>query len=156
MNIEELGVISDIISGVAVVISVLYLAYQVKKGNSIMLLERMDAAMNTQDSVNILAASNIGFCELMVKADENFSSLSDAERIQHMHMSWSYFNPLWEVYMSQQAGILPKTAWDAWTKGYKLCVQEDRGAKALWGRTRDARPPEFRELVDKLFLEIEK
>ena len=111
MNIQDLGAIGDLVGGAAVVVTLLYLAIQIKQNTKINAsIIRQNFYDSTQQQI-LHAVESPGFNELINRGWTTDESLTGAERTQiwrHMQGVLIGYQGAFEQYKS---GALPKEDW---------------------------------------------
>jgi hypothetical protein len=148
MTLADIASIGSLVSGVAVLISVVYLAAQVRQNTAS--LQRAEAN-ETQNQASVFRSSIVNnrdvaeFWTTGLKADGVLDEV-DELRFQTLATEqfwWSYH--LWD---REQRGIMPKGSWTTmspWLLGMLISV---RGAK-FWALHKSVTPRDYVEVVDR-------
>ena len=123
MNLEELANLGEAISGFAVIFSLLYLAYEVRRNTQ---FQRATSASESQDSlaiINELIASDEPLAELFsrVVASGSLEALTPQESIRFMALACANMQRFESMYFKYEAGILEPRIWSLrrnWMAGF--------------------------------------
>ena len=117
MSWDAIGAVGEIIGAAAVVISLIYLAIQIRTQNA----ESRAAAMH-DISVGWRAASeqftNGELAAIFIKANRDFDSLSESEALQFVAGVHGIFRVFEEAYHQYQAGRLDSNLWAGMNRQY--------------------------------------
>lgn len=148
MNLTELAAIGNFVSGVAVFISFVFLALQLRQANrnqrSLMQHGRSGHARDV-----FLRFADPGVTALVLRAFEADPTLSDAEYFAFYSLAGAIFHNYEDSFRQFQAGTLDRDSWesDRRTLSWLLTVPAYRAA---WRAMRDSIGGEYREFVDTL------
>jgi len=148
MDIMKAALIAEIVGAVAVVVSLVYLAIQIRVQNNESRIAAMhDISVGYRDSL-----ANFAFPDqaaLFNKAIDDYDSLTHTESIQLIAILGRIFRVWEEAFMQHQAGRLDERVWRSMLRqfqGYMAVVPYQR----VWDLRRDYFDPEFSAFVDKL------
>ena len=150
MSWEAIGAVGEIVGAAAVVVSLLYLAFQIRNQNA----ESRAAAIH-DFNVGFREASTIftdgELAEIYVKANDDFDSLSDAERIRLLgafHLPARVFE---EAFEHHRQGRLDPLAWAA-IEGHFAALFSSPAYQGFWNLRAFSYRSDFRDYVDSLKL----
>lgn len=147
LTLERGALIADIIGGVAVVISIIYLAYQVGENTDALKVQTSQALLE----LHIQRAAwyqDLDHVEVMLRGDSKPSSLSSAEWAMYTKDKATAFN-LWEqANYGYRLGGVDEEQWASWDRyfAYSLCTP---GTLYFWEIERHAWGEPFQEHIDK-------
>lgn len=147
VTLERGALIADIVGGIAVVISIIYLAYQVGENTDALKVQTSQALLE----LHIQRAGwyqDLDHAELMLKGDSKPSSLSPAEWAKYSKDKTTAFN-LWEqANYGYRLGGVDEDQWTSWDRyfAYSVCTP---GTLYFWERERHAWGKPFQEHIDK-------
>ena len=114
MNIMELGAIGELVGGVAVIASLIYLAVQIRQNTRATYASSYQAFTDSVNDTNRLIAADPELArmhfELGTKAYEEFT---DVERTRWMHVMFSFLRSLEALYYRRSQGAAAAQAWRA-------------------------------------------
>jgi len=148
MNWDAIGAAGEVVGAIAVVVSLMYLAVQIRAQNRESRLASIHEILNAFRNVQS-AIADIESCDLVVKASEDFSSLSDSERLRTMMIIMPNLRVWEEAYHQYRGGRLDEELWNAFVAQFRdifavSFVQE------IWTLRKHVFTESFRQYVDKL------
>ena len=145
--IEHLGNIGDFVGGVGVVITLVYLATQVRQNTRALKLSSIQQIMGTSVSVNE-AASSGPVPEILAKL-ENKERLDDGEFARFLLHIWAMLTHHWQVFHQYENGMIDEHVFDIYMTRLRLTMSSSL-SRALWRtRLRESFPVDFQECVEK-------
>ena len=91
MNWDAIGAIGEIVGAVAVVISVIYLAIQIRIGSSAVSTNLRDSIYSSFFEWNYQLTADPGFAAMFHRGLQDFNSLSEEEKPRFMHTAYGFF-----------------------------------------------------------------
>lgn len=141
MDIETLALIAEVVGGFAVVVSLLYVAFQVRQNTSALKVSTLQDLVANQNAAHDIIANNPDLADLMVKADRDYENLSEAERKRFTSTCFSLFNVLQTAYSNNQAKLMDAELWEAWMRGYGVLLKASPGIVKEWQSIRETYTP---------------
>jgi len=148
MNWDAISAVGEIIGAVAVVISLIYLSFQVKQNTSAMRSLTHQEHFNAAQDFNTVIASNPEFAKLIVKADDDNESLTPSERIQLSHHYINLFTLWHSAFENQKSGLLGDSGWRVWDGGCKSILISQRAMRDTWNTAGQIYGPDFSKYVN--------
>ena len=153
MSLSDLASLGSFVSGVAVLISLVYVSIQVRQAarhqRSLMMQGRAARVMNLQ-----LNQTSPAFASIWLKAMEMPESLTDLEMAQAIAFGGAVFNSAEESWLEGREGLQSKTAHEA--TGRRIAQQfKSPFLRVIWTVTRPMFDPEFAEGADRLLAETQ-
>ena len=147
MTIQDLGSIGELIAAIATIVTLLYLALQLRENTTAIRGEARRASRSSSGNANLAIAQDIKVAALFNAGLRDFDSLSPDEHTQFAFL-------LAEIVSAQQAsheevvaGILPKEHLSTLADSLGPLIGSPGGHK-WWKRYRRGYPSEFRKYVD--------
>ena len=156
MSLEDLGNIGEFVAAVAVVISLIYLAVQIRQNTRSVRMASHHSINTSLHDLSKLGASDPALAELWLKGRRDLDSLSEVERFQfEMIASW-LFRLYEELFNYHRRGQIDSTFWTA-RSGNILAYMSLPGVRQWWETTQLTFPvkggeqfsQEFREYIAK-------
>jgi len=153
MNWEAIGAVAEIVGVVAVLVSVLYLAKQVKVGNDL-------ARTNTFREImyGLVAHNNVMFgpenVELLVKGYADYSSLSATERLRFENLLGNFFQYAEDSWHSAQVELLGHETLENWSWYLRTQFFSHIGVRDWWAHYKSGYAPGFQEWVDSVIQSV--
>ena len=149
MTITELGAIGELVGGVAVIGSLLYLGLQVRQSNS---LARAETEMRSGISAaefNALLASDAELSTLWHRALRDREPLQPDDRDRFSLLLSNAFFRIEAIFFNYQRGLVGKTAWAEWEE--LICdTLQSSPVQDWWKRERVPFSGAFRRQVEAL------
>ena len=117
MNWDAIGAVGEIIGALAVVISLLYLAVQIRTQNK---QARLSALHEMSKEFREATASfaHQGVADIFIRANEDYGSISDAESVRLVVLVTNLLRAWENAFMEYRDGDLDKNVWDALSRDY--------------------------------------
>lgn len=146
MNWEALGAIGDIVGAFGVVISLLYLAIQIRAQNR---ESRIASVHELTESFRdaILSFQNPNLADVWARAKTDFESLSETERLQFMSMVQHIFRVWEDAFRQYQGKRLDPTMWEAMVVQFSGYLSLP-GVMRVWAIRKQSYGADFRHFVD--------
>ncbi len=148
MNWDAIGAIGNLIAAFAVVISLIYLALQIRSQNSQARLSALhEMSREFRGTTAMFATKNIS--DIFVRANQDYSSISEAESIQLIVLVTNFFR-VWEnTFLENRDGNLDENVWAALSRDYT----QPMGASSflhIWTLRKQNYDPSFQKYVDSI------
>lgn len=148
VNWEAIGAVGEIIGALAVVISLLYLAAQIRAQNAQAKLAALHEMSNRfREVTNLFASGDIA--DIFVRANDDFGAISDAESVRLIVLTTNLFRAWEEAFLEKRDGYLEPEVFEALSRDYT----QPMGAASfrhIWKLRKQNYDPDFQEYVDKL------
>jgi hypothetical protein len=148
MNWEAIGAIGEIVGAAAVVFSLVYLSVQIKTQSAESRVAAIhNIAVGFRES--IAAFSDSELAEIMVKGNNDISSLTEVERVRIITCGQRVLRVFEEAFGLQNKGRLEPSLWNPMVKQYRAILG---GAcfQFVWSARKEYYSDDFREFVDSL------
>src|SRR3954453_16189016 len=149
MNWDELSAISQLISSVAVVFSVLYLAIQVHQSTRIAKLAAQDAAAAALRDVTKPFAENAELARIWRGGLENLDALSVEDQARFFHSTYQFLKAYETIHFHHIYGLMDDQIWEGWCGLLKHYIASP-GIAHYWDLRRDLFSKRFQEFVTSL------
>jgi hypothetical protein len=148
MNWDAIGAIGEIVGAIAVVVSLVYLAIQIRGQNRESRLAAMhEIAVAYRESNIPFADANLA--DILVRAHHDTTQLTEAEILQLIVSVQGVFRVWEEAYYQNKAGRLDEHLWAAILREYSSYLSA-AGFDFVWQLRKDGHNDEFRLFVDSL------
>src|SRR5204863_9347509 len=114
MNWEAVNAISQLVSSVAVVLSVLYLALQVHRSTRVAKLATQDAAAMALRDVTKPFMENAEVERIWRIGLEDIGALSVEERARFFHAAYQFLKAFETIHFHYVYGLMDKQLWEGW------------------------------------------
>jgi hypothetical protein len=147
MNWELVGVIADVVATIAVIASVVYLAFQIKQQAKSEQVESVKG--NIEGDAALLAVAQDGeLAQIFVDALREFSLSDPAKNLRFSNAFGVMLGSAARQYENVLLGFSTEAHFQDRNHGH-LVLLETRGGSEFWHRHSGSVPPEFREFVNR-------
>ena len=147
MNWDAIGAIATVASAVGVLLSVLYLAAQVKKNTEESRIVRGQNLIAGVSDVSALIAANLELSEIVRAGMLDYEALTEIDRFRFSFLFFSFMAKYDFSYQQRIAGRIDDALWAQTT--YEICTFiKLPGANQWWEKDKDRFTPAFRQSVD--------
>ena len=149
MSLEQLGLIANIVGAIAIVITLVYLAIQVKDNS------RSSRSASVTDATTAMQAfyqelgSNPETCKLFLQAVTNPDALSELEKFQYVMLMHSCFLGFQRSFILAREGTLDVALRDSIGTAMQA-INRSPGMHLYWRQRKAYFQPEFVEWVEGL------
>lgn len=147
MSLEDLGNLGEFVAAAAVVVSLIYLALQIRQNTDSL---REAARRSTQDTIyrlNLLFVENPEVAALAMRGAAEAESL-DPLKISRLHMLFmTTFLHYQDVYHRSQRSLIEPHLWDV-QESHMLRFLQQKGLSAWWDRNKRSLSSDFAQYVD--------
>ncbi len=144
MTLNELGSLGEFISGLAVVVTLVYLAVQIRHNTravrSSMHQDMIESTLRIAESLS--DNENVG--RIVLKADEDYDSLTREERIRFEAYAERVFGNFESVFYSYRNSMIEEDLWESWESSYLADISR-ASMRRFW---QEERPQHLRDLMD--------
>ena len=116
MELDQLGSIGSIISGIAVVISLIYLAIQIRQNTEAGRTSTYQSIVSDFGTMNNNLAGNPELSHMFVDALENYHKFDDQEKARISQMFFQIFRMFENMFYQQKKGYLDQDLWIGWKR----------------------------------------
>lgn len=156
MNWDAIGAIAESIGALGVVISLVYLALQIRQSGSSVEQNTVALRSSTYQSIvdavanyNSFILQNERLAELTWKGRTEFNSLSEDERRLFQVYLANIFHCFSAAQYHFESGLLPKEEWYGF-RNILAATFQSPGVNAAWDHLLPTFPPRFQELVARI------
>jgi hypothetical protein len=114
MNWDAINAVSQLISSIAVVVSVLYLAVQLRSSTRVARVAAMDAAAAALRDVTKPFMENAELARLWRTGLENLDALSPEDQARFFHAAHQFLKALETIHYHYVYGLLDSQLWQGW------------------------------------------
>jgi len=150
MTLEQLANIGEIIGGIGVVISLVYLAIQIRANTEAERTSTYQSIVSDFGALNNTMASTPELSHMFVEAMEDYHQLSSDDKARISQLFFQCFRYFENMFYQHQKGFLDEEVWIGW-KRLMLTYYSRPGFQTWWEHRRDVFSEPF-----AVFLETEK
>ena len=142
MSLDQLANIAEIVSSVAVIISLVYLALQIRSSTEAQRTSTYHSIVSDFAALNRSIASTPELSFLLVNAMENFYDLKPDEKARMSQLFFQLYHFFENMYYQNKKGYLEEEVWAGW-KLLMLTYHSRPGFQAWWKNRRDVYSASF-------------
>lgn len=116
MNWEAISAIGQLIGAVAVIITIIYLAIQMKQNTAAVATSTYESTMTGFNNINIMVASNPTLASILNRGCMSTDELTETENVQFNFILRCYVNQWWKLFKLYERGGLSRTEWSVFAK----------------------------------------
>ena len=148
MNWDAIGAIGNIIGAFAVVVSLIYLAIQIRTQNKQAKLSAFHEMSRELRVVTVMFASK-DVSDIFVRANHNYDSITEAESIQLIVLVTNIFRAWENAFIENRDGNLDKNIWEALAREYTQ-IMSIPSFQHIWAIRKQNYEPNFQHYVDSI------
>jgi hypothetical protein len=149
MNWDAINAVSQLVSSIAVVVSVLYLAVQLKSSTRVARVAAMDAAAAALRDVTKPFMENAELGRLWRAGLENLNALSAEDQARFFHATHQFLKALETIHYHYVYGLLDTQLWAGWRELLHHYVATP-GIQFYLSRRSELFSERFRKFIDEL------
>ena len=149
MNWEAINAISQLVSSIAVVFSVLYLGIQVHRSTRIAKLATQDAAATALRDVTKPLMENADLERLWRVGLEDLTALSAQDQARFFHAAYQFLKAFETIHFHYVYGLMDQQLWEGW-RGLLRHYVAAPGIAHYWKLRPEVFSERFRKFVDAL------
>ena len=142
MTISELGSIGDFVSSIGVIVSLVYLAIQIRKGAEAARTSTYQSIVSDFGALNGTIAATPELSFLFVNGMENFEDLEPDQKARVSQLFFAVFHFFENMFYQYRNGYLEDDVWLGW-KRLMLAYYARPGFQAWWSARRDVYSESF-------------
>ena len=136
MNIEIIANYAEIVGGIAVLISLLYVALEIRRNTRSSLSQTNMMAHESMANVSLEIAKNEQLSSLFRRGLLDFDKLDTEEKFQFLALMTSLYRRFENVFYQNKKGLLEKELWKGYSHSMTAYMNTD-GGKAFWKYRKD-------------------
>lgn len=147
MNLEQASNIGDLVASVTVIISLIYLAQQIKQNTDEMKLNAARNATKDLSEFLMLPAGSEDFADIFVRGFNDFANLKSLEQVRFFAFMHKYFRTAEATLFQFNRGALDPDLFDGHSHQF-FSLTSLQGARHYWNERRSWYSKAFQEYVD--------
>lgn len=152
--LEDLGNIGDFLGGITVIVTLLYLAYQVRQNTKSTHSASYQAIVSTMSTFSREVAYENERSEIFSRGMMEPEELTISERIRFSLLMTSYFRNFENIHFQYQSKAIPDDVWEGWA--YRMASSlKTPGCLLWWQRDQLSYSARFRKYINEEALYID-
>jgi hypothetical protein len=127
MTIFELGALGEFVGGIAIIVTLIYLAVQVRKSQQATISATLNASIGEFNHLSAMLAADPGLAEILERGNAQPESLDDSEQRQYVWLNRCYINNYFNMYRQHLDGNCSKELWQNLAKELKWWLDSPGG-----------------------------
>jgi len=148
MDIAVVGVVAEVVGAVAVVVSLAYLAVQIRSNTREVKTENVHRVTDSFNVLNLTLAADEELAALWHKGSASYEDLGDTEKARFNFMWLSAFRIYDSLYYQIQRGTGDETLWQTELETLKWLFSSP-GTREWWRQQQFTFSPGFKEFIDQ-------
>ena len=150
MTLNELGSLGEFISGLAVVVTLIYLALQIRHNTravrSSMHQDMVGSTARIAQSVS--DSPDVG--RIVLKADEDYDNLTKEEFIRFEAYAERVFGNFESVFYSYRNSMIEQDLWESWEASYLADISRN-AMRRFWHEDRPMHLRDYMDFIDQFY-----
>ncbi len=150
MTLSDLGNLGEFIGAIAVVVSLIYLALQIRHNTravrSSMHQDMIESTLRIAESVS----DNADVGRIVLNADEGYDELTKGERIRFEAYAERVFSNFESVFYSYRNSMIEEDIWESWESSYLTDISRI-SLRRYWQEQRPQHLRDFMDFIDEFY-----
>jgi hypothetical protein len=142
MTIEQMGSIGEVIGGIAVLVTLIYLAIQMRQNTQMMRAAAHHSVNELGVHINLALGTDPEASRVLQLGSENYKELDPHQRLMFHLMMRANFSGAEDFYIQAREGLLDIGMWESRKLSMTRYLLQP-GVQIWWGRNRDLFSPDF-------------
>jgi hypothetical protein len=143
-NWEAISAISSVLGGLGVVISVIFLVYEVRRNAQAIEGATVQGLMSLEHSVFTTLADN---ADLFARGRRDRTALTEEDMFRFDRLASSYMSLAYSAFVQHQENLIDDETWDAYVNAARTYLMHPGFAQS-WDVFKVGYPRSFRDLID--------
>ena len=149
MTIESMANYADIIGGIAVIVSLIYVGVQIRRNTKIGLSQTNQAAHESLANVSLEVAKNRELAVFLRKGLTTFEQLTDDEEFQFLLLMVTVFRRFENIFYQHKKGLLEDDLWEGYRQSNLIYFFTD-GGQAFWKQRQHTFSENYRDFLESV------
>jgi len=145
VTLEDLGNIGDFLGGIAVIVTLIYLARQIRENTKVARIQTIQTIKSNALQLRVAGIQSPDVAAILAKSIEDSSSLTTPERIRFNLLCASTFENFDQVYQASVLGLIDNFGSDRLLRSYL----SQEAVRQWWSDGRDLFHPDFVSYVER-------
>ena len=116
MNWEAISAVGQLVGALAVLVTLIYLAVQIRQNTAAVATATYESAMTGFNDINVVVASHPSLASLLDRGCQSPDSLNAEEVVQFNFLLRCYANQWWKLFKLYERGSLPGREWSIFAR----------------------------------------
>ena len=146
--LEMFGDLGDFLGGIGVLVSLVYLAIQVRQNTVATRADSYQAVVGDVSDWSREMSLNPEICRILIAGSADFDALEPVERFQFNLAMSAFFRNMENVHSKFLAGVIDESVWEGWANRTRSFLAAP-GMRQYWERNELAFSPAFRRFFNE-------
>jgi hypothetical protein len=151
MSLEDLGNIGEFVAAVAVLVSLIYLAVQIRQNTRTVRAAAFQQVVDSLADFTSSLSRDRELIEIVIKGNADFESLDEVERTRFDFAFISFFRRAENVVVQTEYGTLSADVWTGFRETLKSSLRAP-GLREWWSHRRQRFHPAFQKFMEEQIL----
>jgi hypothetical protein len=156
MNIDALGNIGDFLGGLGVIVTLVYLALQVRQNTITSKTNSYQEAVSAVSEWSREVGVNSEATDILLRGSLNQEDLSPQEQMRFNLLMSAYLRNMENLHMKFLTGAVDSVVWDGWETRLRTFFHNSPGMITYWNDNQSVFSPKFRRTVDAVLASSDK
>ena len=152
MTLQDLGSIGELVAAIATVITLWYLAMQIRHGAQLVRHTQSQEFVRWRTDLLAPLVMDKETTALWLKGGENFHELDEADQRRLIFFEWRAISGWSHYFHMHRKGLLEEHQWQE-LQGLFRRIGKRQAVRATWREVRDGFDEEFRDFIDPYIAE---
>ena len=148
MTLQDLGNIGEFVGAIAVVVSLVYLAVQIRQNTRSVRASTYQDIVHMLQEIDLLLASDPELNRIWIVGRHDPTQLNDDQQRRFNTLLLAFYRNLENAYFQGQNKLIDERIYDAWV-GYSLRLSSKPGFLQWWQSHRGLLSEEFQQYVER-------
>ena len=142
MSIQEMGAVGELIGGIAVIFTLIYLAIQIRQNTRIMRAASHHSVNELGVNINLALGTDPEASRILLLGSANYTELDPQQRLMFHLMMRANFSGAEDFYIQARGGLIDAGMWDSRKLSMTRYLQQP-GVRTWWERNNDIFSADF-------------
>ena len=153
MSLEDLANLGEAVGGIAVLVSLIYLALQIRQNTRAIRASAYQQIVDSFSTISLEISKDPSLTEIFIRAQDGLAGFDDVERRRLELLMISFWRRAENLFFQSQQGTVLDEDWAGVRESLAIILQS-RGQREMWTAIRGRFNPGFVSFVDaKLMLD---
>ena len=149
MSLSDLASLGSLLSGVGVLVSLIYLSLQIRQNTRAVRSQIHQHITDGWFSMGSIVTANARVFTAGISSNaDSFAAMPDADKYAFMSSIFVFFKHFENMYLQYKEGLIAPENWNAWTL-MMFMYWRMPGVQLWWKSRRESFAPEFRRFIEE-------
>lgn len=150
-SLQDWGVIAEIVAAIAVVLSLLFVAFTIKQNTAALQVAAWERILDRAEQSGQMLAESADLARIVFVGESDPDALTAEEYFRFRHFAGMRFGAWESVYGHYELGRIDLRTWELW-HAYYLEILDSPGYRRVWLEVRQGYDPYFSEILQSTYL----